>query len=176
MKVVDVVVLLLVIIVTFASNIKASESLEKERMVLNTEDGRILGFKEYSTKGLEFFTFHAIPYAKPPVGELRFKVCTRTTVMASIVRVLFSIHTHTHTHTHTLDTQNLVMMEEETKQMRGNTRRIRKSRCLKDTKKYSFPHRIVDTWNGLKEEVVTATSMHKYKEMCDIWRYEDETL
>ena len=70
-----------------------------------------------------------------------------------------------------LDTPNLVMMEEESRQMRGHTRKIRKSLCLKDTKKYSFPHRIGDTWNGLKEEVVTATNIHKFKEMLDIWRY-----
>ena len=61
-------------------------------------------------------------------------------------------------------------MEKEIRQMRG------KSRCLKDTKKYSFPHRIVDTWNGLKEEVVTETNIHKLKEMLDIWRYGDRTL
>ena len=48
-----------------------------------------------------------------------------------------------------LDKQNLVMMEEKTRQMRGHSRRIKKSRCLKDTKKYSFPHRMGDTWNGL---------------------------
>ena len=71
-----------------------------------------------------------------------------------------------------LDTQNLVMMEEETRQMRGHTR---KSRCLKDTEKHNFPQRIVDTWNGLKEEVVTATNIHKFKEMY-IWRYGDRTL
>ena len=71
-----------------------------------------------------------------------------------------------------LDEQNLVM-EEETRQMRGHSRKIRKSQCLKDTKKYSFPHRIVDTWNGLKEEVVTATNIRKFKEMLDICRYGD---
>ena len=42
-----------------------------------------------------------------------------------------------------------------------HSRKIRKSQCLKDIKKYSFPHRIVDKWNGLKEEVVTATKIHK---------------
>ena len=44
-----------------------------------------------------------------------------------------------------LDMQNLVMMEEETRQMKGHSRKIKKRRCLKDTRKYSFPHRIVDT-------------------------------
>ena len=74
-----------------------------------------------------------------------------------------------------LDEQNMEM-EEKTRQMRGHSRKIRKSRCLKDTKKYSFSHRIVDTWNGLKEEVVTSTNIHKFKEMLDIWRYGDRTL
>ena len=69
-----------------------------------------------------------------------------------------------------LDNQNLVMTEEETRQMRGLSRKIKKSRCLKDTRKYSFPHKIVDTWNGLKEEDVETTSIHKFKEMLDIWR------
>ena len=47
-----------------------------------------------------------------------------------------------------LDNQNLVMMEEP-RQMRGHSRKIKKSRCLEDTRKYRFPHRIVDAWNGL---------------------------
>ena len=34
----------------------------------------------------------------------------------------------------------------------------------------------MDTWNGLKGEVVTATNIHKFKEMLDIWRYGDRTL
>ena len=69
-------------------------------------------------------------------------------------------------------TEKLVMMKEETR----HSRKIKKSQCLKDIKKYSFPHRIVDTWNGLKEDVVTATNIHKFKEMLDIWRYGDRTL
>ena len=75
-----------------------------------------------------------------------------------------------------LDNQNPLMIEEETRQMRGHSRKIKKSQCLKDTRKYSFPHRIVDIWNGLKEEVFEATSIHKFKEMLDIWRYRDRTL
>ena len=74
-----------------------------------------------------------------------------------------------------LDKQNLVM-QEGTRQMRGHSRKIRKISCPKDTKKYSFPHRILDPWNGLKEEVITATNIHKFKEMLNIWRYGDRTL
>ena len=60
------------------------------------------------------------------------------------------------------------MMEEDTREIRGHSKKIKKSQCLKDIKKYSFPHRNVDVWNGLKEEVVTATNIHKFKEMFDI--------
>lgn len=36
--------------------------------------GKISGVKEISTKGRIFYTYRGIPYAKPPVGELRFRV------------------------------------------------------------------------------------------------------
>ena len=62
------------------------------------------------------------------------------------------------------------MMEEETGQMRGHSRKIKKSWCLKDIKKYSFPHRIVDALNGLKEEVVTAMNIINSRK-C--WKYGD---
>ncbi|XP_047482665.1 venom carboxylesterase-6-like [Penaeus chinensis] len=35
--------------------------------------GKISGVKEISTKGKIFYTYRGIPYAKPPVGELRFR-------------------------------------------------------------------------------------------------------
>ena len=67
-------------------------------------------------------------------------------------------------------------MEEETRQMKEHSRKIKKESVSKGYKMYSFPHGIVDTWNGLKEEGVTATNIHKFKEMLDIWRYGDRTL
>jgi acetylcholinesterase len=36
--------------------------------------GRIKGHHLKSRKGREIFAFQGIPYAKPPVGELRFQV------------------------------------------------------------------------------------------------------
>ena len=38
---------------------------------------------------------------------------------------------------------------------------------MKDTKKYSFPQRNIDTWNGLKEEVIMAKNVHQLKEKLD---------
>ena len=68
------------------------------------------------------------------------------------------------------------MMEEGTRQMRGHSQKIKESQCLKDITNYSFPHRTVDIWNGLKEEVVTATKIYELQEMLDIWRYGDRTM
>ena len=58
--------------------------------------------------------------------------------------------------------------------LRGHTQRLSKGKCLKNTKRYSFPHRSIDTWNGLNEETVSARNVHKFKEILDRYRYEDE--
>lgn len=38
------------------------------------EQGELEGRKAISANGLDYFYFKGIPYAKPPLGELRFKV------------------------------------------------------------------------------------------------------
>ena len=54
---------------------------------------------------------------------------------------------------------------------RGHGRKLRKERCLKDVKKFSFPHRIVDVWNGLPASVVNAKSVSGFKTELDRTRY-----
>ncbi|XP_069953421.1 juvenile hormone esterase [Cherax quadricarinatus] len=41
--------------------------------VVNTEEGRISGLKEHSLNGAAFYAYRSIPFAQPPVGDLRFK-------------------------------------------------------------------------------------------------------
>jgi hypothetical protein len=48
--------------------------LADELVVL--KHGSLKGHRLTSRKGREIFAFQGIPYAKPPVGELRFKVCS----------------------------------------------------------------------------------------------------
>lgn len=43
-------------------------------LLVHTTLGTIRGVKEYSEKGNPFFSYYAIPYAKPPLGKLRFQV------------------------------------------------------------------------------------------------------
>lgn len=59
---------------------------------------------------------------------------------------------------------------------RGHRRKIKKTRCLSDIKKYSFPHRTIDIWNDLKEEVVMAKNVHMFKDKLDKYGYGDRTI
>lgn len=47
----------------------------REEITVKTESGLVKGFKIASQYNYQYYNFLGIPYAKPPVGELRFKVC-----------------------------------------------------------------------------------------------------
>ncbi|KAG5877338.1 hypothetical protein JTB14_030709 [Gonioctena quinquepunctata] len=42
-------------------------------ILVTTHNGIIRGRQEYSNRGISFYAFQQIPFAKPPVGELRFR-------------------------------------------------------------------------------------------------------
>ena len=72
-----------------------------------------------------------------------------------------------------IDRVDLVtMLTNETRHTKGHSRKIGKSRCLGDVK-FNFPHRMVDVWNGLSEEIVEADSIHTFKHKLDKCRYGD---
>lgn len=45
-----------------------------ESVFVDTLEGALRGFKDVSRDGRPFYEFRGIPYATPPVGELRFEV------------------------------------------------------------------------------------------------------
>ena len=74
------------------------------------------------------------------------------------------------------DRKELILRRKgEGRNLRGHTKKLLKGICLNDTKKYSFPQRSIDTWNGLREEVTMAKNVHQLKEKLDKYRYEDRT-
>ena len=51
-----------------------SSVLANDNLIVNTENGKIVGEKRINKQDQsEYYAFHAIPYASPPVGKLRFK-------------------------------------------------------------------------------------------------------
>ena len=42
--------------------------------IIQLQQGHLRGHRLTTRKGREIFAFQGIPYAQPPVGELRFKV------------------------------------------------------------------------------------------------------
>ena len=80
-------------------------------------------------------------------------------------------------HMEKIDRQDLVMLKEDGgRETRGHARKIRKRQCLRNIKKFSFPHRTVDVWNGLSEEIVTAENVHIFKDKLDKFRYGDRSI
>ena len=71
--------------------------------------------------------------------------------------------------------KSLLLTKGGARNLRGHKKKLQKEICLNDTKKYSFPQRSIDTWNGLKEEVIIAKNVHELKEKLDKYRYRDRT-
>lgn len=72
------------------------------------------------------------------------------------------------------DRENFLVREEG--EFRGHGKRIKKTRCLKDIKKYTFPYRCVEEWNRLDREIVEAVSIQSFKEKLDKYRNGDRTV
>lgn len=51
-------------------------TLVSSEVIVETKLGNVRGTVMLSRNGAKFNAFLALPYAKPPIGELRFKVST----------------------------------------------------------------------------------------------------
>lgn len=48
--------------------------LAEKPPIVETSAGKVLGYEMISRAGRTFLAFSGVPYAKPPVGKLRFQV------------------------------------------------------------------------------------------------------
>lgn len=48
--------------------------MENNQVEVTVRHGKLRGIVEENISGGSFFAFRGIPYAKPPIGELRFQV------------------------------------------------------------------------------------------------------
>jgi hypothetical protein len=58
----------------FTSNPGTAQGEDEEGPLVQVEEGTLRGLRGLSVREKEFLAFLGIPYAKPPTGELRFKV------------------------------------------------------------------------------------------------------
>lgn len=55
---------------------------------------------------------------------------------------------------------------------RGHSRKLEMRQCRLDVRKHSFSHRVVNLWNSLPEQVVTAPTLHTFENRLDRhWRH-----
>lgn len=67
-------VVALVILISIYVSVFATKDFDAYK-VIETKDGPVRGqLKTTNFNGKPYYAFQGIPYAKPPVGELRFKV------------------------------------------------------------------------------------------------------
>ena len=59
---------------------------------------------------------------------------------------------------------------------RGNVHKLLKPRPNSNIRKYSFSHRVVDTWNSLSNEVIEAPSVNAFKNRLNKFWHENNNL
>ena len=71
------------------------------------------------------------------------------------------------------DTSELLKLNENAT-TRGNSKKLFKPRAKLDIKKFSFSHRVVESWNSLPDCVITAPSVFAFENRLDkYWRNQD---
>ena len=59
--------------------------------------------------------------------------------------------------------------------LRGHCKKIQKKRGDNDVRKHFFPNRIVDEWNKLPEQIVSAKNINQFKNLYDEMTQTDGT-
>lgn len=66
-------------------------SVSVKEVTILIRQGTLIGFEELSERGDQFVAFRGIPYAQPPINDLRFKVSVSRIVFESSMVVIFVV-------------------------------------------------------------------------------------
>jgi len=61
--------------------LREQEESEAASLQVFLQQGALAGYRLTTRKGRHVFAFEDIPYAAPPTGDLRFRVCRNVTVI-----------------------------------------------------------------------------------------------
>lgn len=67
--------------------IRSVSIMNSNRVAVNVHEGELIGIIEEGIHGGNYIAFRGIPYAKPPVGKLRFKVNISRFVLVNVTQV-----------------------------------------------------------------------------------------
>ena len=73
-----------------------------------------------------------------------------------------------------IDKQDFIQFSNRT--TRGHSKKIQKKRGDKDVRKFNFPNRIIDQWNSLPEQIVSAKNINQFKKLYDDMTQTDGTI
>ena len=59
---------------------------------------------------------------------------------------------------------------------RGHKKKLKRTTCKRDIRKYSFPYRSIEAWNKLDAEVINARNIHNFKSKLDSIIFGDGTV
>lgn len=74
-----IIILIFTFYRTIEHKIQQYRQTTNESVLADTEYGKVRGVKRLSIYDVPYFSFEGIPYAQPPVGELRFRAPQRPT-------------------------------------------------------------------------------------------------
>ena len=73
-----------------------------------------------------------------------------------------------------MDKQDFIQFSNRT--TRGHSKKIQKKRGDKDVRKFNFSNRIIDQWNSLPEQIVSANNINQLKKLYDEMTQTDGTI
>eukprot|EP00914_Ancora_sagittata_P003459 GHVO01007245.1.p1 GENE.GHVO01007245.1~~GHVO01007245.1.p1 ORF type:complete len:106 (+),score=3.31 GHVO01007245.1:3-320(+) len=71
-----------------------------------------------------------------------------------------------------IDASNFFRLNQNVNVTRGHSKKLLKPRTNSTIRSHSFAYRVINTWNDLPEDAVSATSLNAFKNKLDrLWKH-----